>query len=156
MALAAKATSKMQRADYYIFGVDVIREIVEAPCGRFTIVGEPEFRTDDFDFAFYVADALAQQDEERGRLNVSPKQNWVDKVGGLPDYIDRIAVHLVEKGMDRSRAIATAVNVAKKMCATGDINFPGLQHVNPGSRAEACKAVADWERKKAQAKADNK
>ena len=81
-------------------------------------------------------------------------QNWVQKAGGLPQYIKRISKHLVEKGMDQSRAIATAVNVAKKMCSTGDLNYPGLQHVNPGSKAEACAAVADWERKKAQSHVD--
>lgn len=127
----------------------MLGEVIEAQDGRFTVDGCPEFRSDDYDLACYVADELA----ERGRLNESPKQNWVDKVGGLPDYIDRIAVHLVGKGMDRSRAIATAVNVAKKMCATGDLNWPGLQNVNPGSRAEACSAVSDWEAKKAKAHA---
>jgi 2'-5' RNA ligase len=75
--------------------------------------------------------------------------NWVTKAGGLPKYIKRIAKHLKAKGMDASRAIATAVNAAKKMCATGDVNFPGKQQVNPGSKAEACAAVADWEAKKA-------
>ncbi|MFE7105626.1 hypothetical protein ACFU98_10625 [Streptomyces sp. NPDC057575] len=79
--------------------------------------------------------------------------NWVDQQGGLPAYIKRIAKHLTEKGMDESQAIATAVNAAKKMCATGDLNFPGKQDVNPGSRAEACKAVAEWEAKKAAARA---
>ena len=80
--------------------------------------------------------------------------NWVDKAGGLPSYIKRVVKHLREKGMDQSRAIATAVNVAKKMCATGDTNFPGKQSVNPGSRAEACGAVTRWEAMKAKAKAD--
>jgi hypothetical protein len=80
-------------------------------------------------------------------------KNWIEREGGLPKYIKRIAKHLQEKGMDQSRAIATAVNVAKKMCASGDLNWPGLQKVNPGSRAEACAAVADWERKKAQSHA---
>jgi hypothetical protein len=79
--------------------------------------------------------------------------NWVDDVGGLPQYIKRIQKHLAEKGMDESRAIATAVNVVKKMCATGDVNFPGKQEVNAGSRAEACAAVAEWEEKKARARA---
>jgi len=77
--------------------------------------------------------------------------NWVEDAGGLPEYIKRIEKHLEKKGMTESHAIATAVNVVKKMCATGDLNFPGAQEVNAGSRAEACKAVADWERKKAQA-----
>lgn len=79
--------------------------------------------------------------------------NWVDDVGGLPRYIKRIAQHLQRKGMTQSHAIAVAVNAAKRMCSTGDVNFPGRQQVNAGSRAEACAAVAEWERKKAEAKA---
>jgi hypothetical protein len=82
-------------------------------------------------------------------LDRSPKKNWVDKAGGLPKYIERIAKHLhYEKGMDIGHAIAMAVNVVKKMCAAGDTNFPGKQNVNAGSRAEACAAVKQWESKK--------
>lgn len=80
-------------------------------------------------------------------------KNWVDQEGGLPKYIKRISKHLEKKGMSESHAIATAVNAAKKMCSTGDVNFPGKQQVNPGSQAEACAAVASWEKKKAAAKA---
>lgn len=81
-------------------------------------------------------------------------KNWVTETGGLPSYIERIAKHLhFEKGMEKGRAIAVAVNVCKKMCASGDLNFHGLQKVNLASREEACKAVAEWERKKAQAHA---
>lgn len=80
-----------------------------------------------------------------GRLDRSPRANWVEKRGGLPDYIDRIAVHLHDGGAPIGTAIATAINAAKKMCSTGDLNWPGLQHVNPGSRAEACAAVSQWE-----------
>jgi hypothetical protein len=68
------------------------------------------------------------------------------KVLHLPPYIKRIKKHLEKKGMATSRAIATAVNAAKKMCSTGDLNFPGSQQVNPGSRAEACAAVAQWKK----------
>lgn len=50
--------------------------------------------------------------------------------------------------MTISRSIAVAVNAVKKMAATGDINFPGAQQVNPGSRAQAVKALAAWEAKK--------
>lgn len=89
-------------------------------------------------------DLLASDDE-----TAFAKRNWVSKAGGLPKYIKRISKHLIAKGMDESRAIATAVNAAKKMCATGDVNFPGKQQVNAGSKAEACAAVADWEAKKA-------
>lgn len=78
--------------------------------------------------------------------------NWVEKSGGLPPYIKRIAEHVQEGGADESRAIATAVNAAKRMCATGDTSLPGVQNVNAGSRAEACAAVADWEAKKASSK----
>lgn len=27
-------------------------------------------------------------------LDRSPKENWIDKTGGLPSYIERIAKHL--------------------------------------------------------------
>lgn len=74
----------------------------------------------------------------------------MEKVGGLPQFIKRIAKHIEEKGSTKSASIATAVNVVKKMCASGDTNWPGKQNVNAGSRAEACAATADWERKKAQ------
>jgi hypothetical protein len=76
-------------------------------------------------------------------LSAETLANWVDKAGGLPPYVRRIEKHLREKGMTESRAIATAFNVVRKMCATGDVNFPGAQQVNAGSRAEACSA-AKW------------
>jgi 2'-5' RNA ligase len=79
--------------------------------------------------------------------------NWVEKAGGLPKFIKRIRNHLIKKGMAMSRAIATAVNVVKKMCASGDTNWPGKQNVNAGSRAEACAASAEWEAKKAKSHA---
>lgn len=81
--------------------------------------------------------------------------NWVEQTGTghLPRYITRIKKHLMRKGMTESRAIAVAVNVVKRMCATGDLNFKGIQRANPKSRAEACAAVAEWEAKKAQARA---
>lgn len=69
-------------------------------------------------------------------LDRSPKDNWVDKAGGLPNYIERIAKHLhYEKGFSISHAIATAVNRVKVLCGKGN--------------AEACAAVASWEKKKA-------
>lgn len=81
--------------------------------------------------------------------------NWVEDVGGLPRYIKRISKHLRRKGMREGHAIAVAVNVVKKMCATGDLNYPGRQDANPISRAKACAAVAHWERMKIQAKANS-
>ena len=82
------------------------------------------------------------------------KNNWVDKAGGLPKYIKRIAEHIKGKHPEYpdGRCIAIAVNAVKKMCASGDVNFPGAQQVNAKSRAQACKAVAEWEAKKARSK----
>jgi len=87
--------------------------------------------------------------------------NWVQQTGGLPKYIKRMARHIegkqwkgkpVTKGM----SIAIAKNACERMCATGDTNFPGMQQVGPKSRAEACAAVAEWNAKRAAAKADNR
>lgn len=87
-----------------------------------------------------------------GALDRSPRKNWVEEQGGLPPYIERIAVQLVAQGWSHSRAIATAINAAKRMCATGDLNWPGVQNVNAGSRAQACAAVARWTAMKAAAR----
>ena len=92
-----------------------------------------------------------------GKLDRSPRKNWVEEHGGLPNYIERIAVHLVRKGWTHQRAIATAINTAKKWCATGEVHqWPGVQMINLGSRGEACKAVAEWEALKARARASRK
>jgi hypothetical protein len=67
--------------------------------------------------------------------------NWVEKVGGLPDFIERVAKHLhYEEGMTISRAIATAVSQCKKWCAKGN--------------AKACNAIRQWEQKKARSRVD--
>lgn len=91
-------------------------------------------------------DLAAAQHEAETDLTVLLNGAVLAKLAGkenhLPPYIKRIAKHLKSKGMDESRAIATAWNAAKKMCATGDTNWPGHQEVNAGSRAEACAAVA--------------
>ena len=85
------------------------------------------------------------------------KQNWVERYDALKpkgtNWIRRAAEHMHGKGMETGHAIASAVNAAKKMCATGDTNLPGKQSVNPGSRAQACEAVRIWEAAKAKARA---
>lgn len=98
-------------------------------------------------------DPTLEEDAEEVTAAARETFNWVDDVGGLPRYIKRISKHLRAKGKTKSHAIAIAVNVVKKMCATGDLNYPGKQSANAGSRAQACKAVAEWEAKKARAKA---
>lgn len=89
-----------------------------------------------------------------GDLDRSPKVNWVERHGGLPSYVERIAKHLLAKGWPMSRAIATAISTTKKWCAAGEVHqWPGVQRINLGSRAEACKAAAQWEALKARARA---
>lgn len=78
--------------------------------------------------------------------------NWVNRAGGLPMLIRRVAHHLIDKGRPESVAIATAVNWAKKMCASGRA-FGGKVKVSKEAQAAACSAVAEWERKKAQSHA---
>ena len=79
----------------------------------------------------------------KGRLDWSPKSNWVEKAGGLPKYIEDIAVALIrDQGMTRERAIATAVSRVKKWAAGGD-------GVSAEVQAKAAKALAEWEKMKA-------
>lgn len=88
---------------------------------------------------------------------VPGKQNWIEN---LPkplqeafekSWLHRVAEHLAEPRGDMTvgHAIAVGVNAAKKACATGDLNWPGIQHINLASRAQACAAVAVWESMKA-------
>jgi len=92
--------------------------------------------------------------DAKGVLEKKPGvQNWVDRVGGFPpgNWIYRCAIHLHAKGFTVGHALATAINAAKKACATGDLNWPGWQGINMKSRAECCAAVAQWEAMKARA-----
>ena len=106
--------------------------------------------------ALRLAHAAMEVEEVKSKvypgLERSPKKNWVEQVGGLPSYIERVAKHLhYEKGRSISVAIATAINHAKKMCASGTA-FGGKVKVSPKAQATACKAVAQWEAKKARSK----
>lgn len=78
--------------------------------------------------------------------------NWVEKAGGLPSYIERIAKHLhYERGYSISRAIATAVNTVKRWARMGKVakyGDPNHKHVSAKTAALAAKAVAEWEAKK--------
>lgn len=67
--------------------------------------------------------------------------NWVEKVGGLPSFIKRIAKHIFydSPGMTVSHAIAAAVERVKVLAAKGN--------------AKAIKALAEWEAKRGRAHA---
>lgn len=74
--------------------------------------------------------------------------NWVEKAGGLPAYIDKIARTLhYERGMSIGRAIATAVERCQLWAAGGG-------DVKPDTRAKAAAALAAWEAKKKRGKLD--
>lgn len=97
-------------------------------------------------------------------LDRSPKQNWVDKAGGLPNYIERIAKHVhYEHGKDISRAIAIAVGVVRRWCHGGSVSARGelrkggaekpVSGVSAKTKAKACAALAEWDAKRAKSKA---
>jgi peptidoglycan hydrolase-like protein with peptidoglycan-binding domain len=79
--------------------------------------------------------------------NKPGKTNWVEKAGGLPSYIRRIAEDVAAKrGGDVSRAIAIAVGVVKNWCHGHGGN------VTSKTRAKACAALAEWDAKRAKSK----
>lgn len=80
------------------------------------------------------------------------KNNWVeeDAVGGLPEYICRIARAIHRDGSKSvSQSIAIAVGRVKTWARGGG-------GVTAKTRAQAAKALAQWESKKKAAKLDNK
>lgn len=80
--------------------------------------------------------------------------NWVERAGGLPPYIDRIAKHLhYERGFSISHAIATAVNTVKRWARMGKVaKYGSKEHVSPATVAKAIAAVAEWNAKRAAGK----
>jgi hypothetical protein len=93
-------------------------------------------------------------------LDWSAAENWIDRLPPAMgaafkrSWIYRAAKHLTYEvyGGNRGHAFAVAIEAARKGCATGDLNWPGLQAVNAGSRAEMCAAVQLWESMKATAR----
>lgn len=91
---------------------------------------------------------MAKYVTSKPKLPDKPGENWVSRAGGLPPEIDAVARALRAKGYSTSRAIATAVNHVKSVCATGRA-FGGRTEVSAEARAKACKAAARWEAMKA-------
>lgn len=94
--------------------------------------------------------------DKRGRvrdLYVGRRKNWVEKTGGLPKYIRRIADHLIKRGMTEGHAIASAVNTVKRWARGGSAAKGQRGNVNPDTVAKAVAALAEWEAKKAASKA---
>lgn len=74
-------------------------------------------------------------------LDEKPGKNWVEGAGGLPEYICQIARAIKRSGKSTSQAIAIAVSRVKKW-ATG-------AGVDADTQAKATKALAQWEKLKA-------
>lgn len=95
--------------------------------------------TDDFDLILLAAGAGCS-------LDSSPKKNWVENSGGLPNYICKIAKAVMKSGKSKSSAIAIAVSRTKKWAAGGG-------DVDADTKAKAAKALAEWNALKAKNKA---
>ena len=64
-------------------------------------------------------------------LDSSPKKNWVEKAGGLPNYICHIAKGVMKTGKSKSQAIAIAVSRVKAWAHGGTTNSrPGSKRVS--------------------------
>lgn len=79
-------------------------------------------------------------------LDASPGKNWVERSGGLPNYICKVAKGVMKSGKSKSQAIAIAVSRIKKWAAGGD-------DVEADTQAKATKALAQWEALKVKNKA---
>lgn len=69
-------------------------------------------------------------------------KNWVNKVGGLPDYIRAVAHAFTRKGLPESQAIERAVGVVRNWAE-------GKGGITAATRTRAAAAIAEWETKKA-------
>lgn len=103
------------------------------------------FNQTDSDLILYMAGCTLAK--------VPGNNNWLEEkqVGGLPEYICRIAraIHRSDASKSISQVIAIAVSRTKAWAAGGG-------GVTAATRAKAAKAVAEWESKKKAAKANNK
>lgn len=82
-----------------------------------------------------------------GPCDVTPLgagKNWVTKVGGLPLYIRAIAHALRRSGHSQSESIQLAVGTVQRWARGGG-------NVTGPTRARAAAALAEWERKRAEA-----
>lgn len=85
-------------------------------------------------------------DVELGRLDWSPKKNWVENEGGLPRYIEEVAIGIMKSGKTREQAIPIAISRIKRWAA-------GLDGVKKDTQMKAIAALAKWEKMKASARA---
>jgi 2'-5' RNA ligase len=85
-------------------------------------------------------------------LNRSPKHNWIEKQGGLPNYICQVARAVARGGKSLESAIPIAISTMKHWAAGGNHNG---KKVSPAVQARAAAALAEWEAKRAKAHAEH-
>ena len=85
-------------------------------------------------------------DVELGRLNWSPRKNWVENENGLPRYIEEVAIGIMKSGKTREQAIPIAISRIKRWAA-------GLDGVTKKTQIKSAAALALWEKMKASARA---
>jgi hypothetical protein len=81
-------------------------------------------------------------------LDRSAKHNWVEDVGGLPNYVCQVARAVARGGRTLDSAIPIAIGTLKNWAA-------GKGNVSAAVRARAAAAIAEWEAKKARARANS-
>lgn len=91
--------------------------------------------------------ATTEEFIDLGRLDWSPNKNWIENEGGLPRYIETVAIGIMKgTGYPRERAIPIAISRIKRWAA-------GLDGVKADTKAKAIAALAQWEKMKASAAA---
>lgn len=99
--------------------------------------GLPE---DDMDLIVALCAGESDDIVALGKLDWSPKKNWVEEEGGLPPGLESMAIHMMEKsGLSREHAIAASVERMKVLAAKGEARW--------------VKELAQWEKMKANRKA---
>jgi uncharacterized protein YdaT len=95
-----------------------------------------------------------------GWVDLPGERNWVDRSGGTQSDLKDVALWLMAKGYSQGHAIAIATNVIRRWCrggAGGDptdyLNFPRRQTATIKTRIKGCKAVLEYNAKRAMAKA---
>ena len=88
-------------------------------------------------------------------LDTSSGSNWVQEEGGLPEYICRVARSIMKGGVSRERAIPMAIGTMRRWASSGRVSEGGKgggSQVDAKTRAQAIKALAQWEAMKAKRK----
>jgi ADP-ribose pyrophosphatase YjhB (NUDIX family) len=125
------------------------RALGESPICYVGTVSKPSGPWDEtHSYQVHQGPSQANKSAETGELSTVHKPLgthglWGSKTEQLPAYIQNVAHALIDDGHDESSAIAIAVGTMKRWAAGGG-------KVTPEVRAAATKALAEWEKLKAE------